>query len=373
MSFSRQHGIRKKTRGRSPQNTKHEILLDLIDSEWFPLIVKDLAEKYPESHTGRPRSHSTPVLALMYLLIAEYGYQEAKNYLSSGNAWKTYRGKLIQCFDSFDGLTLNCTIPSKTACARFKSIVSPQFGESLQTIFRAHAYSCAVANGLGVNHGTLLNPSQSACLYGDGTTIKPVSARQRDETWTNKRTGEIRKRRIDPDAGYAITGGGEIVYGHQFAFVGASNDDYAKESIILAVAQIIKGDKERASETTVGIHEVFRLKTEIPGFDALIWDKALRGTTVNRIWEMGLQPIIPVYDKKNFQTKEQYICVKTINGIKVPIYAVDGAFQIKTHDGYFPFKIKKLERKIRKKNGTYRWHGTYEISSEIPCDFRLHG
>jgi hypothetical protein len=123
----------------------------------------------------------------------------------------------------------------------------------------------------------------------------------------------------------------------------------------------------------VGIHEVFRLKTENPGFAALLWDKALRGTTVNKIWALGLQPIIPVYDKKNFQTKEEYICVKTINGIKVPIYAIDGAFQIKTDSGNFPLKIKKLEARINKKDRTHRWYGTYEISSEIPCDFRLHG
>lgn len=373
MSFSRRFGRRKKTLGRLPQNTKHEVLLDFLDSQSFYQIVKDLAEKYPESHTGRPRSHSTPVLALMYLLIADNGYQGAKNYLSNGNAWNTHRRKLIQRFDGFDGLTLNCSIPSKTVCARFKNIVSPQCGESLQTIFRAHAYSCAVANGLGINHGTLLDPSQSACLYGDGTTIAPVSLRHLGETWTNPRTGKKKQRRFDPDAEYFKTGGGKNVYGHQFVLVGASNDDYAKESIILAVAPIIKGDDDKGSETAVAIHEVFRLKTEHPGFAALLYDKALRGTTINKIWAMGLHPIIPVYDKKNFQTKEQFICVKTINGIKVPFYAVDGAFQIKTHDGYFPLKIKKLERKIRKKNGTYRWHGTYEITSEIPCDFRLHG
>jgi hypothetical protein len=199
-----------------------------------------------------------------------------------------------------------------------------------------------------------------------------VSSRTSDETWINESTGEIRKRRIDPDAEYAKTGGGHMAYGHQFVFAGASIDDYAKEGIILALAPIIKGDNDKGSETAVAILEIARLKTENPGFVALLYDKALRGTSVNRIWEKGLQPIIPVYDKENFQTKEQLICVKTVNGIKVPIYAIDGAFQIKTDYGNFPLEIKKLENRMNK-DRTYRWYGTYEISSKIPCDIRLHG
>ena len=163
-----------------------------------------------------------------------------------------------------------------------------------------------------------------------------------------------------------------MVWGHQFVLVGASNDDYAKESIILAVAPIIKGDDDKGSENAVAIHEVARLKTENPGFAALLYDKALRGTMVNKIWAMGLQPIIPVYDKTKLRTNEEFICAKTINGIRVLIYAIDGAFQIESHDGYFPLKIKKLETRINKKDRTHRWYGTYEISSEIPCDFRLH-
>lgn len=50
----------------------------------------------------------------------------------------------------------------------------------------------------------------------------------------------------------------------------------------------------------------------MPGMSGVVYDKALRGAMVDEVWNLGLHPIVPVYDKTAKSTETYPIGTHTL-------------------------------------------------------------
>jgi hypothetical protein len=81
----------------------------------------------------------------------------------------------------------------------------------MRASFRDAAVATALEIGLfdpdGL--GSFTHPDRARLIYGDGKVVKPLSKYAPGETWVDRRTGEVKPRRADPDAAWYIVGGNE--------------------------------------------------------------------------------------------------------------------------------------------------------------------
>jgi hypothetical protein len=92
-----------------------------------------------------------------------------------------------------------------------KRLVGQEAWAKMRASFRDAAVATALEIGLfdpdGL--GSFTHPDRARLIYGDGKVVKPLSKYAPGETWVDKRTGEVKLRRADPDAAWYIVGGNE--------------------------------------------------------------------------------------------------------------------------------------------------------------------
>jgi len=62
-------------------------------------------------------------------------------------------------------------------------------------------------------------------LYSDGKVITPLYKTRPGDEWVDKKTGEIKQRRYEPDADLHFEGTGETAYGTKFVMVAARSEE----------------------------------------------------------------------------------------------------------------------------------------------------
>jgi hypothetical protein len=86
-----------------------------------------------------------------------------------------------------------------------------------------------------------------------------------------------------------------------------------------------------------------------------------------------MMPMIGVYDKTGLTTEQVPLGVKTINGVKVPLFAYRGGVCLRAADGTFaPLTPQKLIY-VPNEGNTYRVYCDYLVPDTINCDTRLWG
>jgi len=362
---------RKLRRDRDRRVDLHDNMRQVVGRRWFARLVEVIEEAYPESGMGRPRRHASQTVAFMYVLALAMGSQkEAEVYLATGNNWNAYRRALLAQFPDEPLLQAGAPSPTRSVIRHIKARLGSEEGAKLEAIMKAESLVYAAEMGIGVNHGTMLMPSENAGMFGDGVVIRPMTKHKRGDMVQKERTGEWQQRRFDPDATFYVDGTGKRVYGNEFVQMSARTGA-ANEVITFAIHPLRKGGTETEASIALGMAK--DVKTALPGMAMIHYDKAIRGRTVEELWDLQLMPMIGVYDKTGLTTAEVPLKRKTINGVSTQIVAYRGAVSIRALDGsYIPLKATKLTYQPNARD-TYRVYCDYIVPDGANCDTRLWG
>jgi hypothetical protein len=361
---------RKLRRDRDRRVDLHDNMRQVVTRRWFARLVEVIDESNPESRFGRPRRHAAETVAFMYVLSMAMGSQaEAEQYLHTGNNWNAYRRALLAQFPDQPLLSAGAPAPTRSVIRHSKNRLGADEAARIEEIMKAEALVYAAEMYIGVNEGTMLMPSANAGMFGDGVVIRPMTRYKRGDVALNTHTGELQQRRYDPDATYYVDGTGRRVYGNEFVQMSARTGA-ANEVITFAIHPLRKGGME--TEASIALDIAKDVKASLPGMAMLHYDKALRGRTVDELWNMKLMPMIGVYDKTGLVTEEVPLEAKTINGIKVNLFAYRGGVCIKATDGSF-IPLQATGIAYIPNAGTYRVYCDYVVPEGAHCDTRLWG
>ena len=360
---------RRTRRGRDRRVDLHERMRFSIRQGWFKEFVAVIDDAMPVQRTGRPRTHSVAAGAFIYLLSMSMSSQaEAEEYLRYGTNWNGYRRLLALEFPDDHLLAHGAPSPTKSVIRHIKHHLGEKEAEKIAGILHAGALLHAKEMGIGINHGTMLNPSLEAGMYGDGVVVRPMTKYKKGDMGFNEREGCLQERRHDPDAAYHYDGLNRRVYGNVFAHMSAWTG-VPSEHVTFGIRPIRKGGDITEAQIALGFADA--IKKELPGMAMLHWDKALRGKTVEEIWDMEMMPMIGVYDKSGRTTEQVSLGKKKINGIDTALFAYRGAVSIKAIDGSFiPLRATKLVFQHNAKS-TCRVYCDYIVPEGSNCDVRL--
>jgi hypothetical protein len=327
------------------------------------------------------------------LLVAAYYLHQDETAGEALRALELRKAEVISAISRScgwsDGLASDSQIPSIQALKRFLGRIrncSEDIASSAHQIARADAVEKATMLGLpDRSRGSQILPNKAASLISDGSFWSAASSHTPSSTFVDKQTGEIRNRRVDLDAHYhnshrEETGNREgekrseidekyAGPGYKFVVSLLSSNTYSNERIILDVLPLLKRVDDQNSEPDLLLKSASWIKRELPDINGLIYDKAIRGVNVNRIWELGYNPIIPL-----FENKKPVLMRRMKRGkVQFDIYA-DGSPAIQTAPGIFR-KLKPMSLKFRqhKRDEKLIPYGRYVITKDIDCDPRLHG
>ncbi|MGW1319520.1 hypothetical protein [Streptomyces sp. NPDC002426] len=144
-----------------------------------------------------------------------------------------------------------------------------------------------------------VRPERQQVLHGDATVARPPSGHSEHET-VDRRTGEIRQRRVDGDVGICIEGGGKQVYDNKFLSTAVRLAATPHSRVILALESIrhksVKEDPERESEGVTLVAMVKRILKRACGTQAVTYDAALRGKHRAPLIAEGFVVFTPQHD-----------------------------------------------------------------------------
>jgi len=360
-------GTRRVRSGRDRRVDHHAQLRHLIDQSVFTVLVEELDSARPPAATGRPRRHGNASLLLLLIAAGSLGsVRRAANFMKSMNRWEAFRRQLHRHFPDDPCLRRGAPSPSRSALNTLKNDLDEAVVKRIADRLSEDAYALADEIGLGVNTGTLLDPTRDAILVGDGVAIRSMTRFTPDDRALNLDTGEIQIRRHDPDAIWNTTGDQRRVWGTPFAQLSASTG-IANEHVLFATQPVTKS----RNEATAAVEMAAMAKRHLPGFAALAWDKAIRSRHIDRLWDLRIQPLIGVHDKTGRHTDHFPLGEHTINGLIVRLVAHRGAVCIPTLTGDLaPLEPVKLAYRPNRHDGQ-RVYGTFRVPEGIDCDTRL--
>ena len=157
----------------------------------------------------------------MYLvfeaLVSVYSSaRQAEAELSHKVVWKLMRRTVKKMFPDDESMRL----PSRPMgrhhylYGRNRYLSEPSVLEGLVALHRSLAIDQARELGLmdPEGPGSFTHPSLSRMLHADAKVVTPLFKGREGETWVNKKTGEIKQVRFEPDADLHFEGTGETAY-----------------------------------------------------------------------------------------------------------------------------------------------------------------
>jgi hypothetical protein len=219
--------------------------------------------------------------------------------------------------------------------------------------------------------GTLVRPHRSQVITGDGTVTKPPSS-QTEAVAVDKRTGEIRHHRVDPDAGVQVEGGGTETFGNKVVAFATRWPGTPHSRVFLncgtARHRSVDVDPEREAEAGAAVQLMHEIRDILPDADLTVaFDTAWRGVHRSQLIKRGVIVFTPHHDGLEPRPFERYVCARTTH----KLFAVIGRTceRQRTVDGkdfYSQLPVVDLE---------YRYSGTscriYHVV-QIPCGSQVH-
>ncbi|MFE7264938.1 hypothetical protein ACFU9B_23150 [Streptomyces sp. NPDC057592] len=214
-----------------------------------------------------------------------------------------------------------------------------------------------------------IHPERHHVVHGDATVAEPPSSHTEHET-VDEKTGEIRRHRVDPDAGLTTEGGDKRVYGNKLLSIAVRLANTPHSRVILALESIRhkseEEDPERGAEGHAFVEMIKHLLKHAPGLRAVTYDKALRGVRRAPLISEGILVFTPQYAGLPPQSLERYQdgpCTHDLYVAEARVYerriTVDG----QTH--YTPLPVEELEYRKGKRTRFY-----HRITT--PCSTKQH-
>lgn len=217
-------------------------------------------------------------------------------------------------------------------------------------------------------------PERPQVIHADATVGKPPSAQRHRET-VNKITGEIRRHRVDPDAGNMVEGGGNLVYGNKFLSLAVRLAATPHSRIILGIESIRHKsrarDPHRDDEGTAFVKLAKHVLSKAPDLRAITYDTALRGVHRAPLIAAGLVAfstqhggLSPESLKRFEEEDEDGRCTHDLYVVEGRICERHITIDGKTH--YSPLPVEELARRAGKKATRFYHRVT------IPCARKTH-
>ncbi len=357
------------------------------------------AEVVPEqdrSAGGRPRQYPVFMWVLFDALLSVYGSgRRVESELAHPLVWERLRQLILARFPSTSGMWLPLAPMRRHhyLYGRSRYLADPAILAEIGAVHRAVAADQAQSLGLldPNGSGSWTRPDLARVLYADGKVITPLFKAQPGDTKLNRETGELRALPFEADASLHIEGTGEAAWGTKFVIV-ATRDLPENSRIILDAAFVPTSGGEAARAV-----EMFaRLRPQVPGAQAVVYDTALRGVhhqvlmrqlgmmTINRVTAAAGSRQQQGGKSRKRVEKSTFVETKTVNTPAGPrsvkLFARGGQIGLTelTETGEVTFV--PLERirthRTASKAGTFRWYNDYRL----PADYgsavitvRLHG
>jgi hypothetical protein len=331
---------------------------------------------------GRSRDYPDFMYLVFEALISVYtSARQVEAELSHKVVWKLMRRTVKKMFPDDESMRL----PSRPMrrhhylYGRNRYLSNPGVLAGLAALHRELAADQARELGLmdPEGPGSWTHPDLSRMLYSDGKVITPLYKTRPGDEWVDKKTGEIRQRRYEPDADLHFEGTGETAYGTKFVMVAARSEEI-RGRMILDMEWV--ADKGGEAKVAMGCFR--RLHPLVPGAQGVIYDTALRGAHHQVLLrEMGLMPVNRVTAavagskdprraegrrvEKSVHVEDRQVTLPEGNVRTVRLYAKGGAIGLGelTDRGEMDFvELPRLRtHRNQDASGLFRWYNEYVL------------
>jgi len=358
----------------------------------------ELADVVPTpdpSAGGRPRMFP-PYMWLMYdSLLSVWGSaRQVEAELAHPVVWNQLRGLVRAKFPDQPDRWLPTTPMRRWhyLYGRRTWLTDPVTLAELRNIHRRSAIGQARSLGLldSDGPGSWTHPDLSRMIHADGKVVTPLFRHRAESRVVNRRTGEIRTPRFEPDAGLHFEGTGETAWGLKFVLVAVRSTD-VHGRIILDTGWV----PTPGGEAATALDSITAIAADTPGLQGVIYDGALRGVHHQRMLrDLGILPVNKVtaaegsgprrkghtrVEKSTF-VEQRHVVGPDGVGRTVDLFARAGAIGIGvlTDTGKMAFTELRRIRTSRRadKVGTYRWYNHYRLPDHLGggvITVRLHG
>lgn len=374
--------------------------LEKIEAILTNPALYELADEIPPAkreHGGRGRTYPDYMLLVYEALVSVYrSARQVEAELKHPVVWKFMRKTVRRRFpdDESNWLPSEPMRRHHYLYGRNRYLVCPEILEKLMHVHRKAASEQAAGIGLvdPDGPGSWTHPHLTRMLYADGKVVTPLYKAQAGDTKVDKKTGEIKPLRYEPDAGLHFEGTGETAYGTKFVMVAVRSGE-ERGRMILDFDWVPKP----GGEASVAMDCFSRVAPLVPGAQGVIYDTALRGVHHQMLLrELGLMPVNKVTaaekgSKKprrsegqrvernvHFEDKEVTLPDGSVRTLR--LFARGGAVGVAefTDTGEMVFKelTRKRTHRNRDKTGLYRWYNDYrlpEVYGGGTITIRLHG
>ena len=356
-----------------------------------------LIPRPPRENGGRSRDYPNFMYVAYEALISVYASaRQVEAELAHKVVWKLMRRTLKKMFPDDETMRL----PSRPMrrhhylYGRNRYLSNPAVLEGLAKLHREIAAQQARELGLmdPEGPGSWTHPDLSRMLYSDGKVITPLYKTKPGDEWVDKKTGEIKKRRYEPDADLHFEGTGETAYGTKFVLVAVRSEEIRGRMIL-----DLEWLPDKGGEAKVAMGCFKRLHPLVPGAHGVIYDTALRGTHHQVLLrEMGLMPVNRVTAaiagankprraegrriEKSVHVEDRDVALPGGGARTVRLYAQGGAIGLGelTDKGEIDFVLLPRVRTHRNQDasGLFRWYNEYALPERYGGKHvmvRLHG
>lgn len=342
----------------------------------------------PRRTDGRPPKFPPEVYLILGAIRGEIGsMREAERTLADRGIWESVRSELYKRFPHYQGLAPGGRAPTRSGFDRWaRSINLADRDEAFSARFSNVMADIAQAMGMfDPNRNDLTHPSIADHLIGDGSHLTAMFNSLAGEMQVDPVTGELSEKRHDPDAQKQIHRSEEDI--DTVASAGVHHGlihgttGHVNENVVLATFHVPKGPGN--SEMALGLAEIDALRHLLPGASGVMWDKAMRGTHIDRLYQWGLQGHARVSDMPGGGPREKLIeNVAITKGNQpvghLPLVALAGAAHVRVNlrGTDHLVRLEPLQtRRIRNKTARgkrYRWYKDYKVPDDpsVPARFR---
>ncbi len=336
------------------------------------------------SRGGRPRSYPVYMWVLFDALLSVWGSaRQVEAELSHPMVWSRLCDLIRARFPDEPDRWLPATPMRRWhyLYGRTRWLTEPTVLAGLRAVHRRSSIDQARALGLldPNGPGTWTHPDLTRMIHADGKVVTPLFRHRPDSRVVNRRTGEVRTPRFEPDAGLHFEGTGETAWGLKFVLVAVRSAD-VHGRIILDVDWVPSpgGEAHTAMDAITGIAR------EAVGLQGVVYDGALRGVHHQRLLrDVGIMPVNKVaavsgagprtkgrrrIEKSTF-VEQRTIAAPDGTSHTIDLFARAGAIGIGVLIDTGQMAFTELRRirtsRVHDKVGTFRWYNHHRLPEHL--------
>ncbi|MBX3313763.1 MAG: hypothetical protein KF906_05525 [Actinobacteria bacterium] len=365
-------------------------------ARWAPLfdIVKELPHLepprlggMPRCRGGRPPKYPPEAYVILSFIRCELAsMREAERFLAERGVWESVRSELYKRFPHYEGLVPGAKPPNRAGFHRWVTRLDPADLELLRDRFQVEAAKLAVGMGMfDPARASMTHPCIADQIIGDGSHLTAMFNALPGEMQLDPTTGELVEKRHDHSARKQLHRSEEEIdivasAGVPHCFLHSTNG-HVNENVILGTFHVPNGPGN--SEMSCGLEQVDKLRSLLPGASGVMWDKAMRGTHLDTLYQWGLQGHTRVSNAPGGGPKEKLIEHATIrkDGVDVgplPLVAINGAAHVRVtvHGETHHVRLKpgktSCSRGRSARCESYRWYKEYQLPDDplLPARYR---